>query len=68
MLRITLAVIGGLISASAMAQSVYHQGYTNRNGTYVQPHYQSAPNNTRADNWSSQGNVLTNPLIFPGSP
>lgn len=57
MLRITLAVIGGLISASAMAQGVYHQGYTNRNGTYVQPHYQSAPNNTRADNWSSQGNV-----------
>lgn len=57
MLKLTLALIGVLAASGAMAQAVYHQGYTNRNGTYVQPHYQSAPNNTRMDNWSSQGNV-----------
>lgn len=33
------------------------QGYTNNNGTYVQPHYQSNPNATRQDNWSTRGNV-----------
>lgn len=36
---------------------VYHQGYTTQNGTYVQPHYQSAPNSTQYDNWSTRGNV-----------
>jgi hypothetical protein len=41
----------------AVAQSVYHQGYTRQNGTYVQPHYQSAPNSTRMDNYSTRGNV-----------
>ena len=35
---------------------VYHQGYTNH-GTYVQPHYQSAPNTTQYDNWSTRGNI-----------
>ena len=32
-------------------------GYTKSNGTFVQGHYRSSPNNTRYDNWSSQGNV-----------
>ena len=40
----------------ARAQS-YHQGYMNPNGVYVQPHYQTMPNNTTSDNWSTQGNV-----------
>lgn len=38
---------------------VYHQGYTTQQGTYVQPHMQSAPNTTQMDNWSTRGN--TNP-------
>ncbi|HEV2627250.1 MAG TPA: hypothetical protein VGV41_01210 [Pseudolabrys sp.] len=37
--------------------SVYHQGYTTQRGTYVQPHYQSAPNTTQMDNWNTRGNV-----------
>ena len=32
-------------------------GYTKSNGTYVSGHFRSSPNNTRSDNWSSQGNV-----------
>jgi hypothetical protein len=45
-----------LLAGQATAQSVYHQGYTRQNGTYVQPHYQSAPNASRLDNWSTRGN------------
>lgn len=37
----------------------YVRGYTRSDGTYVQPHYRSDPNQYRYDNYSSQGN--TNP-------
>lgn len=33
------------------------RGYTRSNGTYVAPHYQTAPNATKLDNWSSKPNV-----------
>lgn len=33
------------------------RGYIKRDGTYVTPHYQTAPNATRLDNWSSKPNV-----------
>lgn len=36
--------------------SIYHQGYTTRSGTYVQPHYQTAPNSTQMDNYGTRGN------------
>lgn len=39
------------------AQQVYVQSYTKSNGTYVQGHYRTAPNNTVNDNWSTVGNV-----------
>lgn len=45
-------------SSSAMADH-YVNGYYRSNGTYVQPHMQSDPNQYRYDNYSSQGN--TNP-------
>lgn len=37
----------------------YHsvRGYTRRDGTYVAPHRATNPNGTRADNWSTRGNV-----------
>lgn len=34
-------------------------GYTNKNGTYVQPYQRTNPNNTQYDNYNSRGN--TNP-------
>lgn len=37
--------------------SVHVRGYTRKNGTYVAPHYRSAPNSTKSDNWSTKGNV-----------
>jgi len=33
------------------------RGYIKSNGTYVMPHYQTAPNATKLDNWSSKPNV-----------
>ena len=41
----------------AFAQDVYVRGYYRSDGTYVQPHYRSSPNNTTLDNWSTKGNV-----------
>jgi len=38
-------------------QTVYVNGYYRSNGTYVQPHYRTSPNNTVYDNWSTYPNV-----------
>ena len=52
------AVIAMLLTATiALAQDVYVQGYFKSDGTYVQPHYRSAPNSNTLDNWSTRGNV-----------
>ncbi len=44
----------------------YHlnNGYTTQQGAYVEPHYQTNPNSTIQDNWSTRGNA--NP--FTGQP
>jgi hypothetical protein len=40
------------------AQSPVHvKGYTKSNGTYVDAHYRTAPNETINDNWSTKPNV-----------
>ncbi len=55
---LTAAVFGlSLLAGTALAQDVYVRGYFKSDGTYVQPHYRSAPNSTRFDNWSTRGNV-----------
>jgi len=54
LLAASLAVLS---TVPAFAQGiVLHRGYVTGNGTYVAPHYQTAPNGTRLDNWSTQGN------------
>jgi hypothetical protein len=45
--------------ASVEARDVAVRGYTKDNGTYVEPHYRSSPNQYKSDNWSTLGN--TNP-------
>jgi hypothetical protein len=49
-----LVVLCG-VSAGAVAQT-YVQPYTDKNGTYHQGHYRSAPNNTDLDNYNTKGN------------
>ena len=38
------------------ARDVAVRGYTKDNGTYVQPHHRSSPNEYKNDNWSTSGN------------
>jgi len=52
-----MTMLPGVAFAQYYAPPVYHQGYTNPSGTYVQPHYQTAPNANPYDNYSTRGNV-----------
>ena len=53
-----IIVMAFLSSAIAYGSgSVYVHGYTRSNGTYVQPHYRSAPDESQDDNWTTRGNV-----------
>jgi len=52
------AIALAFISSTVLAD-VAVRGYYKNNGTYVQPHYRSSPNNTTRDNYSTYGN--TNP-------
>lgn len=45
-----------VISLSSIADE-YVRGYVRKDGTYVQPHFRSTPNNFKFDNYGSQGNV-----------
>ena len=44
------------VSASVSAQ-VHVKGYTTKNGTYVAPHYRSAPDGNPYNNYSTRGNI-----------
>ncbi len=33
------------------------RGYTNRRGTYVQPHQRTTPDRSKLNNWSTKGNA-----------
>ncbi len=54
------------------AQDHLVNGYVKQDGTYVAPHMQTKPNNTRTDNYSTVGNTNpytgvpgTKPLVAP---
>jgi hypothetical protein len=53
------AILLAALSASAVAQT-YVRPHVRSDGTYVEGHMRSSPNNTRIDNYSTQGN--TNPF------
>jgi len=46
-----------ILTAGAASAQVHVDGYTKKDGTYVAPHERTAPNSTKADNYSTQGNV-----------
>lgn len=54
---ILLARGGGGSTHTTGSGSHYVAPHTTKNGTYVDGHYQSNPNGTKADNWSTKGNV-----------
>ena len=58
MKAILLGLAISSIAFAAWAQgSHYVEGYVRSNGTYVAPHYQTNPNDTVNDNWSTRPNV-----------
>lgn len=54
-----LAFSGSAIAKSPSSGSGTHsvKGHVKKDGTYVQPHNATNPNNTQRDNWSSKPNV-----------
>jgi hypothetical protein len=52
-----LCLVVVLFSTELFAQGRSVRGYTRRDGTYVQPHYRSAPDGNVYNNWSTRGNV-----------
>jgi hypothetical protein len=51
-----LALVLAAMPPVSYAQ-IHYGGYTNQYGTYVQPHYQRAPDTNRFNNYSSRGNI-----------
>jgi uncharacterized protein YgiM (DUF1202 family) len=50
-----ISVIG--VFGQTNSNHVKVKGYYRKDGTYVQPHYRTAPNSTNRDNFSTKGNV-----------
>ena len=46
-----------ILITNNLSSDVYINGYTKSNGTHVEGHYRSNPNNTKSDNWSTNGNI-----------
>lgn len=48
------------VTFSADAADTYVDGYYRDNGTYVNPHYRTTPNDATWDNYSTRGNSYEN--------
>lgn len=51
MKKIFLACLAALFLFSSIAYAAYVNGYTRRDGTYVQGHYRSDPDSSKANNY-----------------
>lgn len=56
-MKIFQILFGIMLAISTSYADVAVKGYYRKDGTYVQPHYRSDPNGSKADNWSTFGNV-----------
>lgn len=57
MKRTILAAIVALLSfVNTSNAQTYTKGYIKQNGTYVAPSYRTTPDNTKLNNYSTQGN------------
>jgi len=50
-------VLACAVHQVALADDVHVKGHYRKDGTYVQPHYRSAPDGNPDNNWSTVGNV-----------
>lgn len=46
-----------IFTSMIFAKNTHVKGYYKKNGTYVQPHYRSAPDGNFYNNWSTKGNI-----------
>ena len=58
--RFLCAFFAAALCVPLLAKDVNVKGYTRKDGTYVAPHVRSSPNSTKADNYSTKGNVNPN--------
>lgn len=56
-MKYAFAAAVAALSFQVLAGTHAVNGYVTKNGTYVAPHYATNANNTKTDNFSSQGNV-----------
>lgn len=57
-MKTILLIVSIAVASSAFAAgSKFNSGYIRKDGTYVQPHFKSAPNSTKFDNYSTRGNA-----------
>ena len=49
--------IFAILAQPVFARDVYVRGHYRSNGTYVQPHYRSAPDGNFFNNWSTKPNI-----------
>lgn len=54
-LGVFFALTASAVDARGGTVSVH--GYVTKNGTYVAPYHRTAPDSTKLNNWSTQGNV-----------
>jgi len=59
MKRLLLSLLlGAAVAMPAMSQSSHYvRGHVTKDGTYVAPHYQTNPDSSLLNNWSTKGNV-----------
>jgi hypothetical protein len=56
-LRIAAILMSLTFGQLTEARTVRTKGYVRKNGTYVAPHYRTNPDHSKANNWSTRGNV-----------
>jgi hypothetical protein len=57
LILIFISSLIGVYARGSSGGSVHVNGYYRSNGTYVTPHYRSAPDGDFSNNWSTKGNI-----------
>lgn len=53
---LVLFLLVSFVGVSLAARPVRVKGGVTKSGTYRRPHYRTAPNKSKSDNWSTKGN------------
>jgi len=56
-LKIVVAALTLAVACSVSAADTHVRQYTKKNGTTVAPHHRTAPDKTKANNYSTKGNM-----------